>query len=407
MVSCRRLHSELCGCFQAHKPFSFHSLFAMEPPSLASFDPVYCADSLEFCPYNAKQRFLIGTYQLLKTGNASDQAATDDNQELTSADAQRVGRIYVCDFAEGDSGPGIVERQRIETSAIFDIKWSYNRVNGRELVGAACADGKVHVYAADDSSEDSYLSLLGASDSESSMCCSLDWSNRLAASSSPEIVASQSDGTLRMLKLGDSCVETVREWHAHDAEAWISAFDYWSTSSVYSGGDDMRFKGWDSRMDGTSPVFNSRRHQAGVCSIQSNFHRQFMVATGSYDDTVMIWDTRNMRAPTAEFNVGGGVWRLKWHPEEPTQLLVGAMYGGFHVLDVAVDGLGPLERAPLPEAGYAVAVERQVSFMKHESIAYGADWCQASDDPEAGWLVGTCSFYDHLVHLWRRPTKSI
>ncbi|KAJ2764251.1 hypothetical protein GGI18_006490, partial [Coemansia linderi] len=156
--------------------------------SKTSFDPVYCADSLEFCPYNAKQRFLIGTYQLLKTGNASDQAATDDNQELTSADAQRVGRIYVCDFAEGDSGPGIVERQRIETSAIFDIKWSYNRVNGRELVGAACADGKVHVYAADDSSsEDSYLSLLGASDSESSMCCSLDWSNRLAESSSPEI----------------------------------------------------------------------------------------------------------------------------------------------------------------------------------------------------------------------------
>ncbi|KAJ2412880.1 hypothetical protein GGI10_003413 [Coemansia sp. RSA 2530] len=379
----------------------------MEPPSLASFDPVYCADSLEFCPYNAKQRFLIGTYQLLKTGNASDQAATDDNQELTSADAQRVGRIYVCDFAEGDSGPGIVERQRIETSAIFDIKWSYNRVNGRELVGAACADGKVHVYAADDSSEGSYLSLLGASDSESSMCCSLDWSNKLAESSSPEIVASQSDGTLRILKLGDSCVETVREWHAHDAEAWISAFDYWSTSSVYSGGDDMRFKGWDSRMDGSSPVFSSRRHQAGVCSIQSNFHRQFMVATGSYDETVMIWDTRNMRAPTAEFNVGGGVWRLKWHPEEPTQLLVGAMYGGFHVLDVAVDGLGLLERAPLPEAGYAVAMERQVSFMKHESIAYGADWCQASDDPEAGWLVGTCSFYDHLVHLWRRPTKSI
>ncbi|KAJ2870868.1 hypothetical protein GGH93_005255 [Coemansia aciculifera] len=364
----------------------------MEPPSLASFDPVYCADSLEFCPYNAKQRMLIGTYQLLKTGNAAQQDTADDNQELTSADAQRVGRIYVCDVIPGAEDPGlaIVERQRIETSAIFDIKWSYNQVNGRELVGVACADGKVHIYTADDSSEDSYLSPLCVSASEStSMCCSLDWSNRLAESSHPEIVASQSDGTVQLLKLSDSSMETIHEWHAHDAEAWITSFDYWNTSTVYSGGDDARFKGWDTRMDLSSPVFNSRRHQAGVCSIHSNFHRQFMLATGSYDETVMIWDTRNMRVPVAEYNVGGGVWRLKWHPEEPTQLLVGAMYGGFHILDVAVDGLQPLECAPLPdrEAGRAaVTVTKHTSFMKHESIAYGADWRQSCDDPSVGWL---------------------
>ncbi|KAJ2825412.1 hypothetical protein GGI24_003167 [Coemansia furcata] len=376
----------------------------METPSLASFDPIYCADSLEFSPYDSKQRFLIGTYQLLKTGNAADDT-TEDNPELTSADAQRVGRIYVCDVIPNaeNSGLGIVERQRIETSAIFDIKWSYNRVNGRELVGVACADGKVHIYAADDSKKGSYLSPLCASSYESAMCCSLDWSNRLAESSQPEIVASQSDGTLQLLKLTDSQVETVHKWHAHDAEAWIASFDYWNTSTVYSGGDDARFKGWDTRTDLSSPAFNSRRHQAGVCSIHSNFHRQFMVATGSYDESVMIWDTRSMRAPVAEYNVGGGVWRLKWHPEEPTQLLVGAMYGGFHILDVAVDGLQPLERAPLPAEAGPVTISKQASFMKHESIAYGADWCQANDDSSAGWLVGTCSFYDHLVHLWRRP----
>ncbi|KAJ2108154.1 hypothetical protein IW146_006971 [Coemansia sp. RSA 922] len=355
---------------------------------------------------------LIGTYQLLKTGNAAHKDTADDNQELTSADAQRVGRIYVCDVAPGadNSELAIVERQRIETSAIFDIKWSYNQVNGRELVGVACADGKVHIYSAEDSSEDSYLSPVCVSESESTrMCCSLDWSNRLAEDSNPEIVASMSDGTVQLLKLSDSSIETIHEWHAHDAEAWIASFDYWNTSTVYSGGDDARFKGWDTRMDLSSPVFNSRRHQAGVCSIHSNFHRQFMLATGSYDETVMIWDTRNMRVPVTEYNVGGGVWRLKWHPEEPTQLLVGAMYNGFHILDVAVDGLKPLECAPLPvrEAGRAaVTVTKGTSFMKHESIAYGADWRQSCDDPSAGWMVGTCSFYDHLVHLWRRPNIS-
>ncbi|KAJ2508515.1 hypothetical protein IWW47_000577 [Coemansia sp. RSA 2052] len=386
----------------------------MEPPSLASFDPIYCADSLEFCPFDAKQRLLIGTYQLLTTGGAAREYSEDNNHEPSSADAQRVGRIYVCDVVAGANGSelAIVEQQRIETSAVFDIKWSYNRVQGRELVGVASADGEVHIYTAEGSSPDSYLTPLCVSapneavESPTSMCCSLDWSNRLAESSSPEIVASQSDGTVRLLRLSDSRMETVHAWHAHDAEAWISSFDYWSTSTVYSGGDDARFKGWDTRMDLTSPVFNSRRHQAGVCSIHSNFHRQHMVATGGYDDTVMIWDMRAMRAPVSEFNVGGGVWRLKWHPKEPTQLLVGAMYGGFHILDVAVDGMQPLECAPLPDlaASAAVKVAKQTSFMKHESIAYGADWCQSCDDRSAGWLVGTCSFYDHLVHLWRRPS---
>ncbi|KAJ2457625.1 hypothetical protein GGF42_002568 [Coemansia sp. RSA 2424] len=386
----------------------------MEPPSLASFDPIYCADSLEFCPFDAKQRLLIGTYQLLTTGGAARECSEDNNHEPSSADARRVGRIYVCDVVAGANGSelAIVEQQRIETGAVFDIKWSYNRVQGRELVGVASADGEVHIYTADGSSADSYLTPLCASapnevvESPASMCCSLDWSNRLAESSSPEIVASQSDGTVRLLRLSDSRMETVHEWHAHDAEAWISSFDYWSTSTVYSGGDDARFKGWDTRMDPTSPVFNSRRHQAGVCSIHSNFHRQHMVATGGYDDTVMIWDMRAMRAPVSEFNVGGGVWRLKWHPKEPTQLLVGAMYGGFHIFDVAVDGMQPLECAPLPDlaTSAAVKVAKQTSFMKHESIAYGADWRQACDDRSAGWLVGTCSFYDHLVHLWRRPS---
>ncbi|KAJ1765304.1 hypothetical protein LPJ69_001360, partial [Coemansia sp. RSA 1752] len=88
-----------------------------------------------------------------------------------------------------------------------------------------------------------------------------------------------------------------------------------------------------------------------------------------------------------EYNVGGGVWRLKWHPNDATQLLVGAMYNGFHVLDV----------------GEKVACS--ASFMDHTSIAYGADWCQAQKPGSEDMLVGTCSFYDHVVHVWRNPKE--
>ncbi|KAJ2757962.1 hypothetical protein H4S06_002925, partial [Coemansia sp. BCRC 34490] len=91
------------------------------PQSLAAFTPEYPADSLEFFPFDEnKKRLLIGTYKLIESTDST--ASPKDAQ-------RRIGRIHVCDVVEEDEGSvvSIVERQRIETSAIFDIKWSYNR----------------------------------------------------------------------------------------------------------------------------------------------------------------------------------------------------------------------------------------------------------------------------------------
>ncbi|KAJ2456194.1 hypothetical protein EV183_000120 [Coemansia sp. RSA 2336] len=338
------------------------------PTSLYSFDTEYCADSLEFYPFGETRRFLVGTYQLLQPSGAG-------GAELSSKDAQRVGRIYVCDV---DESMRIVEKQRIETSAIFDIKWAYSLVADKQLAGVACADGSLAIYTADMQGS-SFLTQFAATEAQPGMCCSLDWSNRIIPDD-PRIVASYSDGKLQVFGIGESQLHVIDQGQGHELEAWISAFDYWDTNRLYSGGDDAMLKGWDVRMGLKTPTFSSRKHQAGVCSIQSNFHKQHVLATGSYDEHVFIWDTRNMRMPVEELNVGGGVWRVKWHPEMADRLLVAAMYNGFHVLDVS-DSL-----------------RLRGSFMDHGSIAYGADWCQHSEN--GGWLAGTCSFYDHVVHIW-------
>ena len=39
-------------------------------------------------------------------------------------------------------------------------------------------------------------------------------------------------------------------------------------------------------------------------------------------------------------------------------------------------------------------------FDEHGSLAYGVDWCR-SEAVAGENLVVSCSFYDHMMHLWR------
>ena len=209
-------------------------------------------------------------------------------------------------------------------------------------------------------------------------------------------------------------------------------------------------------LDGTVPdrVFTNKQHGGGVCSIQSHPYREHCIATGSYDGSLRLWDTRNMSRPACLTStpLGGGVWRVKWHPDanRANTLVAACMRGGVHVVEVDMGGLeakedgsgdgdGGIETLPTGAASV-------LQYTEHgtENLAYGVDWLQsahtsadtsAGADPddavaeaaasstlaaaaaasaavpnmcEAGmsadqddkYLLGSCSFYNCDLRVW-------
>ena len=371
----------------------------------ASIETELTADAVAFCP---DQPLLVcACYQLLPT-----------------EPPQRLGQLLLYST---DGGGALNELQRVDCAGALDCGWRPAVEGGHGLLATANADSHARLYQLSSPEGASpTLNLCCEHEcTEAEHCMTLDWS---AAGMAPRLAVSSTTGRLYILAASPDGLRPIHEWRAHEMEAWAIGFGHsQEEDSLYSGSDDGILKRWDLRFELTDACaaaqLNRRAHGAGVCCVSANPHRPVEIATGSYDEKVRLWDSRQLRQPTAEFGCGGGVWRLKWHPKRSDRLLAACMHAGFKVLQLGSNG------AVRDKARDEIRVEMSdeirdemrdqprdqiselVAYSEHgmdKALAYGVDWARTEASEGVGGsegvrgvdLIASCSFYDKKLHVW-------
>ncbi|KAL3945907.1 MAG: hypothetical protein SGBAC_000058 [Bacillariaceae sp.] len=283
-------------------------------------------------------------------------------------------------------------------SGVLDGKWYPRRLDDESLVYAtAHASGEIIAHKV----EGEKIALIGRTESrDSGLCLSLAWdSNDGNSATASRIISSYSDGKVGIhvinLSGGKIEFEETHFWDAHKmfrspAEVWCAAFTS-NPNVVLTGGDEGNLKIWDLRAGLISPIHTLQDFSAGVTVISPHPRVDHVVACGSYDETVCIYDLRSVAdskpSPLCHSDsVGGGLWRMKWHPYDNKRLLLGAMHCGCRI--VQLDDL----------SSKSMHFEVTQEFTKHESMAYGADWIV--DTRAQVEAAASCSFYDRAFYVW-------
>lgn len=178
--------------------------------TLKTFDTVYSADSVEWCPFDEYQNyFVVGTYELQE--NEKDSIATSSSI--------RKGKIYL--FCYEKDNDELILCDTIETDAILDQKW-FN-----EYLITTTSIGTVQTYKLNGKQLELINEFnLAEDETKDNLALSVDvdaQKRTLISDSKGRITLANIDGTIQ------------RQWLAHDYEAWTCSFDFWNENVVYSG----------------------------------------------------------------------------------------------------------------------------------------------------------------------------
>ncbi|KAA8497061.1 Diphthine methyltransferase-like [Porphyridium purpureum] len=349
----------------------------MQATLRAQFRTQFGADAVE-----TRQNLVACTTYSLDENDGSSSSST-------CGSSNRRGCVHVLDVGAADDKLVLLASSE-ETAGLLDVRWLQSEVPQFACAGS---DGAVHIFQVCDNRVQTLNRHLRAEGD--GLALSIDVEDTLAT---PRLCVSYSDGAASAYQLTPAA-ELQPIWSrvsCHELETWVAAFDASRPNVMYSGGDDGRLLGWDLRqppgVSASDAIFrvNRAHSMVGVTTVSSHAAFPHMIISGGYDDCMKVWDVRSSRAELSDLNLGGGVWRIKHHPERPWVMLAACMYDGVKVVT--------LNR----ESGDALNCV--LEYKRHESIAYGVSWINSSEDKSHRLNLNadilSASFYDRALHRW-------
>lgn len=178
----------------------------------------------------------------------------------------------------------------------------------------------------------------------------------------------------------------------HEYGLWALFFN--TESNLFTGADDNTIHLNDLRTN--TKVGSYKEHTAGITHINRLLNKEYEYLTGSYDESVTIFDIRNLKQSVYKQKLGVSVWDIKQtlyennKKEKKTLFSMSSIYEGLNIYEFNTENYN---------------LEMKYEFKEHETIVYGVDVCLYSHTSDSDirynkLIVTSCSLYDNLICYW-------
>lgn len=157
-------------------------------------------------------------------------------------------------------------------------------------------------------------------------------------------------------------------------------------------GDDKKLMIWDVRVHQTDkPRHSLDAHAAEVNCLSFNPFCEYILATGSADHTVALWDLRNLKLKLHSFESHSDeIFQVQWSPHNETILASSGSDRRLHVWDLSK--IGEEQSAEDAEDG-----PPELLFIHGGHTAKISDFAWNPNDP---WVVASVS-EDNIMQVWQ------
>lgn len=302
-------------------------------------------------------------------------------------------------------------------------------------LAVALSTGELYWYRFSSTLEPQLNLVANISKKDEGLFLSVDWSsNSLTSDTTIAVTTQQSSLVVYKVTnselIQESISNSLHMMHDEPMPAWIVACDKITRNRLLTGGDDCMCRLWDTRANSSNVVADSnsslsliakiKYHSAGVTSAMWHPHREHIFATGSYDEHVVIWDTRSLAKPVLDIHTGGGVWRTKWYCQENYDdlIITSSMQNGSRLYQLSNlhSSEGEINQLITNKQEYAATVKSTEKHFGNNSVdvpeshlSYGIDIIKVEPQNEYNNLsaglarkvyLASCSFYENHIDTW-------